>query len=65
MAKPEGAVSIASKFAEVAELWSPRIVAEFNGLHVKLARVDLLDQVLESSSSAGDQYRDSKRGLRA
>ena len=38
MARPEKAVSIASKFADIAGTWAPRIVAEFNGLHVKLAR---------------------------
>jgi mannose-6-phosphate isomerase-like protein (cupin superfamily) len=31
-------VSVPAKFDGVRDLWSPRIVAEFNGLHVKLAR---------------------------
>jgi mannose-6-phosphate isomerase-like protein (cupin superfamily) len=38
MATPEDAVNIASRFDEIEDLWSPRIAAEFNGLHVKLAR---------------------------
>jgi mannose-6-phosphate isomerase-like protein (cupin superfamily) len=38
VASPENAVRITSKFGHVVEMWSPRIVAEFNGLHVKLAR---------------------------
>lgn len=38
MARPEEAVSIASKFTEVGGTWAPRIIAEFNGLHVELAR---------------------------
>ena len=38
MAQPPEVVNLGSKFARVGELWSPRIVAEFNGLHVKLAR---------------------------
>ena len=38
MASPKDAISIAAKFDRIADLWSPRIVAEFNGLHVKLAR---------------------------
>ncbi len=38
MAAPRDVVSVTAKFDEVRDLWSPRIVAEFNGLHVKLAR---------------------------
>ena len=38
MAEPGVVVSIPSKFGHVEEMWSPRIVVEFNGLHVKLAR---------------------------
>ena len=38
MARPGDAVRIAAKFGDIVEVWSPRIVAEFNGLHVKLAR---------------------------
>lgn len=39
MASLNGVVSLEDKFRMVTELWSPRIVAEFNGLHIKLARV--------------------------
>lgn len=39
MAAPEDVVSLADKFTKVEGLWSPHVVAEFNGLHVKLARV--------------------------
>ena len=38
MAGPPDVVSLAAKYAEFSDSWSPRIVAEFNGLHVKLAR---------------------------
>ena len=33
------AISIAGQLEKIAELWSPRIVAELNGQHVKLARI--------------------------
>lgn len=32
-------VNLADKLAGIPELWSPRIVAELNGQHVKLARL--------------------------
>lgn len=32
-------VSIAAKFAELDEHWSPRIIAELNGQQVKVARI--------------------------
>ena len=38
MAAPGDVVGVAAKFDEVRDLWAPRIIAEFNGLHVKLAR---------------------------
>jgi mannose-6-phosphate isomerase-like protein (cupin superfamily) len=38
VARPGRAVNIASKFEKVTELWSPRIVAEFSDLHIKMAR---------------------------
>lgn len=38
MAGPADAVNVASKFDQIGDMWSPRIAAEFNGLHVKLAR---------------------------
>ncbi len=40
MAAPENAVPLAAKYEAIADLWSPHIVAEFNGMHVKLARVE-------------------------
>ena len=40
MAAPTDVVSLAEKFRDVKGLWSPHIVAEFNGFHVKLARVE-------------------------
>jgi mannose-6-phosphate isomerase-like protein (cupin superfamily) len=39
VASPDGVVGLDDKFSKVAGFWSPHIVAEFNGLHVKLARV--------------------------
>ena len=39
VASPDGVVGLSDKFNVVAGLWAPHIVAEFNGLHVKLARV--------------------------
>jgi len=39
VAAPENVVTLAEKYAQVRALWSPHAVAEFNGLHVKLARV--------------------------
>ena len=33
------AVRLAEKLARIPELWSPRVVAEVNGQHVKLARI--------------------------
>jgi hypothetical protein len=33
------AINIAKKFQLVSELWSPKIVGELNGQHVKLAKV--------------------------
>lgn len=32
-------VNLAEKFAQIGEHWSPRIVAELNGQHVKLAKL--------------------------
>ena len=40
LAAPDTVVNIESKFEKVEGLWSPHIVAEFNGMHVKLARID-------------------------
>lgn len=39
MAAPEAVVKLSEKFGRVKGTWSPHIVAEFNGLHVKLVRV--------------------------
>lgn len=33
-------VSLTDKLAEFSELWSPRIVGELNGQHVKLVKLD-------------------------
>ena len=33
-----GKVALADKFAQIAEHWSPRIVGELNGQHVKLVK---------------------------
>lgn len=38
MASPDDVVGLQSKFEMIQEAWSPHIVAEFNGLHVKLAK---------------------------
>lgn len=40
MASPDIAVSLSAKLALIDEHWSPRIVAEFNGYHIKVARVE-------------------------
>jgi mannose-6-phosphate isomerase-like protein (cupin superfamily) len=32
-------IGLAEAFAQVRELWSPRVVADLNGQHVKVARV--------------------------
>jgi len=32
-------IDLADKLRQIPELWSPRIVAELNGQHVKLARI--------------------------
>jgi len=32
-------INLAEKFAQIRETWSPRIVAELNGQHVKLAKL--------------------------
>lgn len=32
-------INIAAKFAKFSETWSPRIIGELNGQHVKLARL--------------------------
>lgn len=40
MAAPESVVALEDKFEMVRDLWSPHIVAEFNGFHMKLARVE-------------------------
>ena len=40
MAAPDGAVALDAKFEQIDSLWSPHIVAEFNGFHVKLARIE-------------------------
>ena len=34
------AVNLAAKFSQIPELWQPRIVAQINDLHIKLAKVD-------------------------
>ncbi|MFT4603556.1 MAG: mannose-6-phosphate isomerase-like protein (cupin superfamily) [Rhodothermales bacterium] len=34
-----GKINLAAKLQEITELWSPRIVAELNGQHVKLAKI--------------------------
>jgi len=39
VASPDGVVGLDDKFKLIADLWSPHIVAEFNGLHIKLAKV--------------------------
>lgn len=40
MAAPELPVSLSAKYALFSEQWSPKIVAEFNGNHIKLAKVE-------------------------
>lgn len=40
MARPDHVVDLAAKAASVHERYSPRIVAEFNGMHVKVAAVE-------------------------
>lgn len=40
MAAPDHTVNLAEKLASFHELWAPRTVAEFNGLHVKVAKLD-------------------------
>lgn len=38
MALPKEVVGLESKFERIEKPWSPHIVAEFNGLHIKLAK---------------------------
>ena len=33
-------VTLADKFGKVAEHWSPKIVAQLNDLHVKIAKIE-------------------------
>ncbi len=40
MATPDIPVSLAAKFALFDEHWSPKVVAEFNGNHIKLAKIE-------------------------
>ncbi|GMQ84678.1 MAG: cupin domain-containing protein [Acidimicrobiia bacterium] len=40
MAAPDDVVKLDEKFAKFDDRWSPKIVAEFNGLHVKVAKVE-------------------------
>ena len=39
MTEPIDKIPFASKLAQIAEYWDPKIVAELNGQHVKLAKV--------------------------
>ncbi|MAG97406.1 MAG: cupin [Rhodospirillaceae bacterium] len=34
------AVNLAAKFSQISEHWQPRIVAQINDLHIKLAKVE-------------------------
>ena len=38
MAQPDVVVNIAQKFAAFDDLWSPKIIAEANGWHMKLVK---------------------------
>ncbi|MEE8602513.1 cupin domain-containing protein [Euzebya tangerina] len=40
MAAPDVPVSLSAKYALIDDHWSPKIVAEFNGNHVKLVKVE-------------------------
>ena len=40
MAAPDLPVSLSAKYAVFDDQWSPKIVAEFNGNHIKLAKVE-------------------------
>jgi mannose-6-phosphate isomerase-like protein (cupin superfamily) len=40
VAAPDGVVNLAEKLTTFAERWSPRIVAQLNDLHVKVAKID-------------------------
>lgn len=40
MAAPEGRVNLAEKLTHFERRWSPHIIAEFNGNHVKVAKVE-------------------------
>ena len=39
MAGPEHVVRLDEKFAEIDDLWSPKIIGEINGMHVKAVKV--------------------------
>ena len=39
MTEPIDKIHLASKLAQISEYWDPKIVAELNGQHVKLAKV--------------------------
>jgi mannose-6-phosphate isomerase-like protein (cupin superfamily) len=40
MAAPDAVVNLSEKLATFDERWSPRIVAQLNDLHVKVAKID-------------------------
>ena len=40
MAAPDAVVNLADKLSRFDEHWSPRIVAQLNDLHIKLAKLD-------------------------
>ena len=39
MAAPDNVVNLADKLAQIEEHWSPRVVGQFNDLHIKLVKV--------------------------
>ena len=39
MAAPDTVVNLADKLAQIQEHWSPRVVGQFNDLHIKLVKV--------------------------
>ena len=40
MARPDAVVNLDAKFAGFDELWSPKIIAEINDLHLKAVKAD-------------------------
>ena len=54
-------VSLASKFAAFSEHWSPKIVGELNGQHVKIVRALGFDAALSTAwgvaTAATDRYQ--------